>query len=224
MERTLAGDTEAFAVLHRRYYSRIYRLAFFRTRSSADAEDIASETFVKAISYLPTYRFQSESLFPWLARIASNLVSDLGRRQKGVTAISLDGTTDNDLRALIEGIPSNAPDPQMLAERMEVQALVRDAIARLPRDQEEAILLRYLGELSLRDIATTMGRSEGAIKSLLHRGLVNLRRTLATGLSEAEQFATRRTQANAQQIAADEARSRQAEMVERLSNLEIDDD
>ena len=62
--QALSGNGEAFAALHRRYYARVYRLALLRCRSVADAEDVASETFVRAIAHLPAFRFQGESLFP----------------------------------------------------------------------------------------------------------------------------------------------------------------
>lgn len=182
VERTLTGDREAFALLHRRYYGRVYRLALVRCRSAQDAEDVASETFVRAISHLSSYRFQGETLFPWLSRIASNLMVDQGRRQHGASFVSLDGgDAAEGVRALIEGLKSDAPDPHALAERQEAQALVRAAIAALPGDQADAILLRFAGDMPLKEIALAMNRTEGAIKSLLHRALVNLRRSLTSG-------------------------------------------
>jgi RNA polymerase sigma-70 factor, ECF subfamily len=220
VRETLAGNTAAFSVLHKRYYARIYRLAVFRTRSTTDAEDIAAETFVKAITHLASYRFQGESLFPWLARIASNLVVDMSRRQSGMAAVSLDSTTSDQIRALIEGLPSNSPDPHALAERQETQALVRNAILALPREQSEAILLRYLGDLSLKEIADAMGKSEGAIKSLLHRAVANLRRLLVEGEQAAAQFGARRAQITEQ---IHSSPTRQVQDTRRGHNLEIDD-
>jgi RNA polymerase sigma-70 factor, ECF subfamily len=220
VQETLAGNKDAFSVLHRRYYARIYRLALFRTRSATDAEDIAAETFVKAITHLASYRFQGTTLFPWLARIASNLVVDMTRRQSGMAAVSLDSTTSGQLRALIEGLPSSAPDPYALAERQETQALVRNAILGLPREQSEAVLLRYLGDLTLKEIADAMGKTEGAIKSLLHRALANLRHRLVEGEQEAAQFGARRAQITAQ--TATES-NRHTQDARRGHNLEIDD-
>ena len=189
VERTLAGDAQAFAALHQRYYPRVYRLALLRCRSTADAEDVASETFVRAITHLPSYRFQGASLFPWLARIAANLVSDQGRRRGGVAFVSLDaGGTDDGVRALLEGLAGSAPDPHTLAERGETQALLRAAVAALPRDQADAITLRFVGDLPLKEIGLALGKTEGAIKSLLHRGLTNLRRSLVGGEHAAAVF------------------------------------
>jgi RNA polymerase sigma-70 factor, ECF subfamily len=177
VERTLTGDTQAFALLHRRYYARVFRHALFRCRSAADAEDIAAETFVKAVYYLPQYRFQGESLLPWLCRIATNLVIDQGRRAHGPPPLSLEGAVD-DVRTLMENVQDTGPNPHELAERSETQALIRSAVATLPTDQANAILLRFGGDLSLQEIALELNRSEGAIKSLIHRGLVNLRKIL----------------------------------------------
>ena len=177
VERTLAGDSEAFSQLHRRYYARVFRHALFRCRTTADAEDVAAETFVKAVHYLPQYRFQGESLLPWLCRIATNLVIDQGRRAHGQAPLSLESAAD-DVRALMENLHDSGPSPHELAERHETQALIRAAVATLPSDQADAILLRFGGDLSIQEIAIALGRTEGAIKSLIHRGLVNLRKTL----------------------------------------------
>ncbi|MBC8135413.1 MAG: RNA polymerase sigma factor [Fibrella sp.] len=182
VERTVAGDRQAFAVLHKRYYARIYRLAIYRCRNTQDAEDVAAETFVKAIAHLPQFRFQGESLFPWLSRIATNLVHDQARRTAGVSFLSLDGDTADQVRSLLEAIPgTDSPDPHAMAERAETQTLVRAAVAALPGDQAEAILLRFGSDLPLKEISLALNRTEGAIKSLLHRALVNLRKTLITG-------------------------------------------
>lgn len=182
VERALKGDGEAFTRLHKRYYTRVYRLALFRTRSVQDAEDIASETFVRAVAHLGSFRFSGESLFPWLSRIAANLIADQGRRGAGVTVLSLDstqsGAAGESVRALLEGLPGNAPDPHTLAQLQETRELLRTAITRLPSDQAEAISLRFIGDLSLKEIAQAMNKTEGAIKSLIHRALVNLRRAL----------------------------------------------
>lgn len=174
---TLSGDTEAFAVLHRRYYARVFRHALFRVRTTSDAEDIAAETFVKAVHYLPQYRFQGESILPWLCRIATNLAIDQSRRSHGQVPLSLESSAE-DVRALMESLEESGPSPHALAERHETQTLIRSAIATLPHDQADAILLRFGGDLPILEIAVALGRTEGAIKSLIHRGLVNLRKTL----------------------------------------------
>jgi RNA polymerase sigma-70 factor (ECF subfamily) len=184
VRRTLAGEGAALSVLHRRYYARIYRLALFRCRSAADAEDIAAETFVRAIDHLPGYRFQGESLFPWLSRIASNLAVDQQRRRTVAPTLSYDQKTAEDIRTLLETLEFDGPDPHTLAERHATREILAGAIGKLPADQADVIWMRFGGDLPLAEIAAALGRSEGAIKSLIHRGLVNLRKSLAAHADE----------------------------------------
>ena len=192
VEQTLAGNADAFAVLHGRYYQRVFRLALVKCRTRADAEDVASETFVRAITHLGSYRFQSPSLLPWLLKIAANLAADMGRRNSGAAFVSLDssgsaGEAVGGVRAYLE-LASDAPDPHALAARHETQALLKAAVLDLPPEQSEAVLLRFGAELSLKEIAHTMNKTEGAIKSLLHRALLRLRRDLIGGAQEAAIF------------------------------------
>jgi RNA polymerase sigma-70 factor, ECF subfamily len=196
VRRTQQGDASAFAILHRRYYTRIYRLALFQCRKREDAEDIAAETFVKAITHLGSFQLRGETIFPWLARIASNLIIDQGRRASSQKFISLDSNTQSEFRTLLENLPDSGPTPEMLAEHTELQEMLRMALTGLPADQSEAILLRFGSDLSLREIATHFGRTEGAIKSLLHRGLVNLREGLNVQLDAVQ--ITERLQKNTQ--------------------------
>jgi RNA polymerase sigma-70 factor (ECF subfamily) len=190
VEAVVAGDTTALTILHGRYYTRLYRLAYVRCRNAQDAEDVTSETFIRAIRHLNGYRFQGDSLFPYLARIAANLIVDQSRRSRGMSFVSLDGGGASEaVRTLLESLPSDpASDPQQLAERQEVRALVRAAIVALPADQADAILLRFGGDLPLKEIALSLNKTEGAIKSLLHRALANLRRSLTSGESASAVF------------------------------------
>lgn len=187
VERIREGDTEAFAALHDRYYSRIYRLAYMKTDSAEDAQDIASETFCRALASLPRFQFRRcESLYPWLHRIASNLLVDASRARPAGGTISLDAAVREDLGAFLEQLPDPTAPAQEIVERKEVQALVHEAIRQLPTDQCNAICYRYLADLSIKEIARALDRSEGAVKSLLHRALVSLRRGLKDRLTELE--------------------------------------
>jgi len=178
------GDGQAFAALHKRYYTRVYRLAYLKTNNSADAEDVASETFLRALSSLSRFDFRSAnaganaSIYPWLHRIAVNLIVDSCRQRPPSSVVSLDAPVIEGMRDLLgDRLPGSAAgmSPQEIVERHEVQQLVRSAIAALPADHSDVLIYRFLGDLSLREIATQMRRSEPAIKSLLHRAVVGLR-------------------------------------------------
>ena len=186
VERLKAGDAIAFGTLHRRYYPKIYRLALLKTHHPDDAADIASDTFCKALEHLPSYEFRRcDSLYPWLHRIASNLIIDRARSRPPGGEVSLDASIADEVGSFLECLPDTGPSPQELVERKEVQALVRQAITRLPADQGEAIMYRFLGDLSIKEIARALDRSEGAVKSLLHRALVSLRQGMLADALEA---------------------------------------
>jgi len=187
--RFVAGDATAFDTLHRRHYGRIYRLAYLQTNNGDDAEDIAAETLYRAFQHLHRFKFAcGESIYPWLHRIAVNLSIDLCRDRSSRQIVSLDLEVAEGIRTFLERIKDVRPPPEELLERAEVQALVRSAIAALSNDQRDVIVHRFLGELSLKETAEAMRRSEGAVKSLLHRAVVALRKEILERASEAERI------------------------------------
>ena len=96
--RVKAGDSTAFATLHRRYYPKLYRYAYLRTNNAEDAADIASDTFCRALQRIQTFEFRrSDSLYPWLHQIASNLVIDQARARPPGRVVSLDAQLAQDL-------------------------------------------------------------------------------------------------------------------------------
>jgi RNA polymerase sigma-70 factor (ECF subfamily) len=190
------GSADAFAALHARYYSRIYRLAYLKTNNASDAEDVASETFLRALNNLSRFHFPegqpraAATFYPWLHRIACNLIVDSARRRPPAPMVSLDAPVVEGMRQLLaDRITSDDSTmaPQEIVERQEVQQLVRDAIASLPDDHSDVLIYRFLSELPLREIAPLMGgRSESAVKSLLHRAVVSLRAELTRRLSTSD--------------------------------------
>jgi RNA polymerase sigma-70 factor (ECF subfamily) len=156
-----------------------------KTGNADDAQDIASDTFCRALANLPQYQFRRcDSLYPWLHRIAYNLIVDASRSRPPGGIVSLDASASEELSAYLEQLPDTGPSPQELAERSELAALVRYAIQKLPADQCDAVCYRFLADLSIKEIAYALNRSEGAVKSLLHRALVSLRRELTSKLAE----------------------------------------
>lgn len=198
------GSADAFATLHLRYYNRIYKLAFLKTGNVTDAEDVAAETFVRAFSSLPRYRFPESvsvgrhSLYPWLHRIACNLIVD-AHRKKPASQLSLDAPTIEGMRDLLMDRitdSDHAQTPHEIVERHEVQAMVRAAINNLPQDQADVLMHRFIGELSLKEIAPLLNRSESAVKSLLHRAVVALRDDLFSELQTLEDSAVTASQSD----------------------------
>lgn len=191
------GSAEAFAALHARYYRRIYHLAYLKTNNASDAEDVASETFIRALGSLSRFKFeagqtgQKASLYPWLHRIAVNLIIDSARQRPPSGVVSLDAPLVKGMRALLgESLTGGeaAASPQQIVERREVQQLVRSAIAALPADQGDVLIHRFLGDLSVREMAPLLRRSESAVKSLLHRAVLALRAEIERRLEAVERL------------------------------------
>ncbi len=176
VQRVKEGDSTACATLHRRYYAKLYRFAYLRTHNAEEAADIASETFCRALQRLGAYEFRrTDSLYPWLHQIASNLMIDQARKRPEGGILSLDAQLAEDVESFLNCLPDEGPSAHELLEQKDIQSAVLAEIDHLPEQQARAVIYRFIADLSIRDIAREMDKSEGAIKSLLHRALEGLR-------------------------------------------------
>jgi len=157
-------DRAAFGQLYERYVDRVYSYLYYRTASPADAEDLTARTFFQALRHLREFEERGLPFGAWLMTIAHNLVANYHRDRSRRPTAPLESA----------GEPAG-PSPFAAAE--DAQA-VRDLIAALPPDRQHLILLKYAQGLSNAEIARTMNRSEGAVKSLLRRTLAALKREL----------------------------------------------
>ena len=161
-------DRAAFAPLYERYVDQIYAYAYTLTKDKEQAEDVTAATFAKAIEELPRFQWRGVPYSAWLYRVAGNLVT---REQRRPGWIELE-----------PHLAADSADPSDVAERMDRDAEIRAAVTKLPADQRQAVMLRFGGELSCREIGEIMGRSEGAVKLLSFRALTTLRRRLGAPL------------------------------------------
>ena len=161
-------DRAAFASLYERYVDQIFAYAFNLTGNRESAEDVTAATFARALEDLPRFEWRGVPYSAWLYRVATNLVARSRRRPGWIE--------------LGPHLVSDLPGPEEEAERNDRATEVRTAVAALPDDQRQAILLRFGGELRNREIADIMGRSEGAVKLLTFRALTSLRRRLGAPL------------------------------------------
>jgi RNA polymerase sigma-70 factor (ECF subfamily) len=174
------ADPSAFADLYNRYYPQIYRFAHRRTGDPSIAEDVTAETFLAAFKSLPRYEWRGIAFSAWLYRIAATVIAGQHRRNGGIAQVPLENT----LYPLVEPI-SDEPGPDQRLEMLEEQQLERlrlqAALRKLTPDQRRALELRYSRPslVPLAEVADRMGRSEGAVKLLLHRAIGALRRTMA---------------------------------------------
>jgi RNA polymerase sigma-70 factor (ECF subfamily) len=159
------GDAAAFGALYDRYVEAVYRYVFYRVRNDADAEDLVSDVFMRALRAIPRYE-PRVAFLAWLYRIARNAVIDRARRSR--TQISFeDALAHPNVDQIIE------PDATILA--LSDKEAVRVAIAKLTPLQQEVIVLRFVEGYSTLEIANLVGKQEGTVRGIQFRALEALR-------------------------------------------------
>ena len=162
------NDPAAFGELYKEYVERIYNYIYYRTGSAKDAEDLTGRVFFKAMSHIKNYRHMGLPFSAWLYRIAHNLVANYHRDHSRKTEISLDSVPGPILPKI-----SSQPETHIVRsqEVEELLATIRD----LAPNRQELLILKFVDQLSNKEIGKIMRKSEGAIKSLYHRTLLELR-------------------------------------------------
>jgi RNA polymerase sigma-70 factor (ECF subfamily) len=173
-----ADPTDAFELLYRRYADPIAGFFIRRLTDRDLALDLRDEVFVRVWQALPHWQDRGIDPKAWLYRIAHARLIDTYRRQRHVTFSPL-------LDEQVEQIPdpSSATDHELLTH--DSAHRLRQCVARLDDNQRMVIELRWFQQLSFREIAERIGKSEGAVKGLHHRGLVNLRELVQRGVFDA---------------------------------------
>jgi RNA polymerase sigma-70 factor (ECF subfamily) len=178
------GDIHAFEELHRRYVASIYRLVRRKLGDALLAEDIAQETFMKALRQMD--RVDDNFNFGgWVHTVARNLCFDeLRRRQRDLRADS----GDDDDTDLLAGLPSTAKsfDPVLVQESNEVRRQVWAVAQRLPEKYRLVLTLRELQDLSYRQIARSLKMSESAVETLLYRARLRFKEEFISAEGEGE--------------------------------------
>ncbi len=168
-----AGDAEAFGQLYDRYVTTVYRYVLHRVGDRALAEDLTSETFVRALRRLDSLSFQGRDVGAWLVTIARNLVRDHVKSSRHRLEVATADVRDAD-RA------TDGPEDAVLQGLATAELLA--CVQQLGSEQQECITLRFLHGLSVAETAAAMGKGDGAVKALQHRAVRKLAALLPEGL------------------------------------------
>ncbi|MGI6357235.1 MAG: RNA polymerase sigma factor [Bacillota bacterium] len=153
-------EEAVFRQIYDSHLEDLLRYAYFRTGNLSDAEDVVAQVFLKAWEALPAYEQRGIPFLHWLYRIAGNTIKNTYRRREvpvGWEPMATAAAAQQELEST--------------ADRLDLGRL----LANLPEKQQQVLVLRYVQDLSVRDVAKIMGKSENAIKQLAFRALQSLR-------------------------------------------------
>ena len=150
-------DPSRFAELYEIHFDRVYSFIARRVCDRSEAQDLTSHVFYQAMANLGRFEWRGAPFAAWLFRIASNSIANHYQRL----------TKEQNVPA------PNSPEADL--EEVERQARLFQLVRRLPEDQQRVIQMRFAEEKSIREIASELGRGEGAVKQLQFRALENLR-------------------------------------------------
>jgi RNA polymerase sigma-70 factor (ECF subfamily) len=169
-------NAEAFGELYDHYFAQIYRFVYSRLRDQSAAEDVTSEVFFKALRAIGRYRPSGHPFSAWLYQISVNAINDHYRSKKPVS--SLEGAI---------GVADAArPVVDRVLDRVEAERIWA-AIDLLPPQQRTAMTLKLGEDMKLAQIGEIMGKSEGAVKLLIHRGMAGVRQRLGVSVAVHEE-------------------------------------
>ena len=172
IRRASSGEAEAFGALYDRYVDQVYRYVFYRVRNEAEAEDVTSDVFMRALRAIPKYE-PRQAFLAWLYRIARNAVIDRGRRQKARTQVSFED-------ALAHPLGDQTVDPNAALLAGSDATVVRAAMQQLTPLQQEILVLRYVEGYDTKTISKLVGKRDGTIRGIEFRALKQLRALIPT--------------------------------------------
>jgi RNA polymerase sigma-70 factor (TIGR02952 family) len=173
VHRAQNGDAEAFGELYDHYVTMVHRYVYHRVGDRATAEDVTSETFVRALRRIDSLSFQGRDVGAWLVTIARNIVLDHVKSSRYRLEVATADMRDAD--QLTDG-----PEDAVVAHLTNRELLA--CVQQLGSEQQECIVLRFIHGLSVAETAEIMGKKDGAIKALQHRAVRRLAGMLPDGL------------------------------------------
>jgi len=159
------GDEGAFSELYEYYITSIFRFVYFRVRSRADAEDLTQGIFLKVWNSLSNYKHKKNSFSSWLYAVARNTVIDFWKKKKDWNISELAKETIKDKTRPMDELLDDEQDLEKIKELMEL----------LTDEQQEAIVLKFIDDLSNKEISKILDKNEDATRQLQSRAIKTLR-------------------------------------------------
>lgn len=172
VDEVQGGDLDAFSTLYVRHVDRIYDYILLRTRNQAIAEDLTSETFLRALIKIDSITYHGSSFRAWLMTIARNLIIDHVKAVRRKLEVALPANFD---------VESNIGDPVAYTFDRDSCRELRGHLDQLTSDQRQCIVLRFFEERSVSEVAQTMERSSESVRALQLRALRRLAACIRQG-------------------------------------------
>jgi RNA polymerase sigma-70 factor (ECF subfamily) len=169
VEKAKQRDPEATSELYDLYVDKVYRYLYYKVGHPVEAEDLTETVFLRVLEALPRFSWKNVPFSAWVFSIARNLVIDHYRRRARRTEVAFEE---------VGPLFADGGDPHEAAERSLLQQRLEEAISTLTTEQKEVVLLKFFVGLSNAEISALLRKSDGAIKSIQHRGLRSLRKKL----------------------------------------------
>jgi len=172
----LKGDQRAFAEIVDLYKDKLYHLAYRMTGNRQGSEDVVQETFLRVYKNLDRYD-ENQKFSTWIYRIATNICIDQLRKRKAIYSLDAESSDHEGLDGYAM-LPSDDRTPESELLLSETQRIIHGAIATLPVKYKSIMILRYLQDLSLQEIADVLEMPVTTVKTRVHRGREFLRKKL----------------------------------------------
>lgn len=167
IRRAQDGETIVVSEIYDHYRGSIFRYLYYRVGDQQTAEDLTSEVFLRMIEKISYYQDQRTSFQAWLFQIARNLSIDYYRKRKTKTDIALE-----------DEFPGTEDEPLEVVDRELTSEKLSRALRKLPDNQRDVIVLRFVVGLPIGEVAETLHKTEDSIKGLQRRALIALREIL----------------------------------------------
>jgi len=166
INRAKSGEAKAFGLLYDHYIPQIYRFIYLKVTNREEAEDLTHQVFMKAWQNINNYEERGFQFSSWLYQISRNQVIDFYRQKK-------------------QYLDLEAVDPELLVdqskdrahEKLEISK-IQKSLNELTDEQKEVIIMHFINDISIKDIAKTLKKTEGAIRLLQHRAIDRLKKIM----------------------------------------------